>query len=92
MTSSPVPEKPDSTEAGDTAKSDDSEDIAVLEPQLQLAVEVLTSKSCTEEGLEDATHLLLQLSRANGATRDSVLRLLLVGARTLGLTVCEHIR
>lgn len=63
-----------------------------METQLQLAVEVLTSKSCSEEGLEDATNLLLQLSRANNATRDMVLTLLLEGARQLGVTVCDHIR
>ena len=54
--------------------------------------QVLTSKSCSEEGLEDATNLLLQLSRANSATRDRVLSLLLDGATQLGLTVCSHIR
>ena len=55
-------------------------------------MQVLTSKSCSEEGLEDATNLLLQLSRANSATRDTVLTLLLGGAQQLGLTVCQHIR
>ena len=65
---------------------------AILEPQLQLAVEVLTSKSCSEEGLEDATNLLLQLAKANCATRRAVVQLLLHGARQLGLTVGAHIR
>lgn len=55
-------------------------------------IQVLTSKSCSEEGLEDATNLLLQLSWANNATRQAVLKLLLEGARVLGLTVCSHIR
>ncbi|XP_061178702.1 E3 ubiquitin-protein ligase HUWE1-like [Saccostrea echinata] len=64
----------------------------VLEDRLQLAVQVLTSKSCSEEGLEDATNLLLQLSYANSATRQAVLKLLLEGARVLGMTVCSHIR
>ncbi|XP_023930490.1 E3 ubiquitin-protein ligase HUWE1 [Lingula anatina] len=64
----------------------------VLEAQLHLAVQVLISKSCSEEGLEDATNLLLQLSRANNATREKVLHLLLAGARELGRTVCDHIR
>ncbi len=75
-------------EVPDTSKEDEP----VLEIQLQLAVEVLTSKSCSEEGLEDATSLLLQLSRATNATRETVLKLLLAGARQLGLTVCHHIR
>ena len=41
----------------------------VLESQLNLAVDVLTSKACTEEGLEDCTNLLLHISRVNPATR-----------------------
>jgi len=53
---------------------------------------VLTSKWCSEEGLEDATNLLLQLSKANVELQELVLKLLLVGARELGMTVCEHIR
>ncbi|XP_053377275.1 E3 ubiquitin-protein ligase HUWE1-like isoform X3 [Mercenaria mercenaria] len=68
------------------------EESAILESQLSMAVQVLTSKSCSEEGLEDATNLLLQLSFANTPTRQSVLKLLLAGARELGLTVCSHIR
>ncbi|XP_048739045.2 E3 ubiquitin-protein ligase HUWE1-like isoform X5 [Ostrea edulis] len=71
---------------------DKQDDTVVLEDRLQLAVQVLTSKSCSEEGLEDATNLLLQLSWANNATRQAVLKLLLEGARVLGLTVCSHIR
>lgn len=54
-------------------------------------LQVLTSKSCSEEGLDDATSLLLQLSWANNATRHAILGLLLEGARTLGLTVRQHI-
>lgn len=52
---------------------------------------VLTSHSCSEEGLEDAANILLQLSRGDGATRDTVLRLLLSGARHLGYTLCKQI-
>ncbi|CAG5120620.1 unnamed protein product, partial [Candidula unifasciata] len=69
----------------------DEDEVPVLYDQLKLAVEVLTSKSCSEEGLEDATNLLLQLSWANAATRAAVLELLLSGARQLGMTVCGHI-
>lgn len=53
--------------------------------------EVLTSHSCSEEGLEDAANILLQLSRGDGSTRDTVLRLLLSGARHLGYTLCKQI-
>lgn len=52
---------------------------------------VLTSHSCSEEGLEDAANILLQLSRGDGSTRDTVLRLLLSGARHLGYTLCKQI-
>lgn len=64
---------------------------SVGEEQLRLAVEVLTSKSCSEEGLEDATSLLLRLSQNDAQIRDIVLKLLLQGARQLGQTVCQHI-
>ncbi|CAN7974738.1 unnamed protein product, partial [Ixodes persulcatus] len=59
----------------------------VLEQHLKLAVETLTSKACSEEGLEDATSLLLRLSRGCPSARQVVLRLLLEGARDLGATV-----
>jgi len=48
----------------------------VSEDHIRLAVEVFTSKSCSEEGLEDATSLLLRLSRSCPITRT---------------TVCKHI-
>ncbi|KAK2885499.1 hypothetical protein Q8A67_016336 [Cirrhinus molitorella] len=63
----------------------------LTEKQLQLSVEVLTSHSCSEEGLEDAANILLQLSRGDAPTRDTVLRLLLSGARQLGYTLCKQI-
>ncbi|XP_053704827.1 E3 ubiquitin-protein ligase HUWE1 isoform X12 [Synchiropus splendidus] len=63
----------------------------LTEKQLQLSVEVLTSHSCSEEGLEDAANILLQLSRGDGTTRDTVLKLLLSGARHLGYTLCKQI-
>ncbi|XP_041093093.1 E3 ubiquitin-protein ligase HUWE1-like [Polyodon spathula] len=63
----------------------------LTEKQLQLSVEVLTSHSCSEEGLEDAANILLQLSRGDSGTRDTVLKLLLSGARHLGYTLCKQI-
>lgn len=53
--------------------------------------QVLTSHSCSEEGLEDAANVLLQLSRGDSATRDTVLKLLLNGAHQLGYTLCKQI-
>ncbi|XP_032430035.1 E3 ubiquitin-protein ligase HUWE1 isoform X10 [Xiphophorus hellerii] len=72
-------------------ESDKMASTGLTEKQLQLSVEVLTSHSCSEEGLEDAANILLQLSRGDGSTRDTVLRLLLTGARHLGYTLCKQI-
>ncbi|XP_066283508.1 E3 ubiquitin-protein ligase HUWE1-like [Branchiostoma lanceolatum] len=85
-----VPLRPTST----SSVFDDSAGRAtsiMLEKQLQLAVDILTSHSCSEEGLEDATNVLLQLSRIDNQTRESVLKLLLQGGRQLGHTLCEQI-
>lgn len=46
--------------------------IAAPEGHIKLAVQVLTSKSCSEEGLEDATALLLNLSHCPDPTRQLV--------------------
>lgn len=50
---------------------------------LRLAIEVLTSKSCSEEGLEDATSLLLNLSQCSNVARTFILNLLIDGAKYL---------
>lgn len=85
-------------DTADTATSQNSntlqhstENSQTLEHLLKLAIHVLTSKSCSEEGLEDATALLLHLSHGPPPARDQVLRLLLQGAATLGSTVATHI-
>ena len=65
--------------------------VAAPESHLRLAVQVLTSKSCSEEGLEDATALLLNLSHCPDPTRQLILKLLLEGAMELANMVCEHI-
>lgn len=44
----------------------------MAENQVRLAVQVLTSKSCSEEGLEDTTALLLNLASFNDAMREMV--------------------
>ncbi|GFQ86462.1 e3 ubiquitin-protein ligase HUWE1 [Trichonephila clavata] len=71
---------------------DNEDEERVMKHYLKLAVEVLTSKTCSEEGLEDATALLLRLSRGCIKTRRTVLFLLLDGARQLGQAVCNNIR
>lgn len=64
----------------------------VIPPEhLKLAVEVLTSKTCSEEGLEDVTALLLNLSYGPEPTRDTILALLLQGAQELGNVVRQNI-
>merc|ERR1719336_1110607 len=66
-------------------------DKVIRDDQIQLAVEVLTSKACSEEGLEDVTALLLNLSYGGTSTRESILHLLLAGARQLGNVVQHHV-
>lgn len=55
-------------------KTEVSKEQSVASPEghLKLAVQVLTSKSCSEEGLEDATALLLNLSHCPDPTRQLV--------------------
>ncbi|KAJ8683247.1 hypothetical protein QAD02_019039 [Eretmocerus hayati] len=65
--------------------------ISAPEAHIRLAVQVLTSKSCSEEGLEDATALLLNLSHCPDPTRQLILKLLLEGAMELANMVCGHI-
>lgn len=81
------------TTAASTATKEIPEQKAsmVKESHLRLVVNVLTSGMCSEEGLEDATTLLLQVSRLNPQTRDSVLQLLLEGARRIGETLQQNI-
>ena len=69
-----------------------SDDQVVLGAQLDLVIKALISKSCTEDGLEFATILLLNVSKINQATRDKVLHLLLNGIRLLGKDVSEEIQ
>ncbi|UYV80320.1 HUWE1 [Cordylochernes scorpioides] len=88
----PASEEPAAEKTAVVPARDEKEENKIIKQHLRLAVEVLTSKTCSEEGLEDATSLLLRLSRGCGSTRQSVLQLLLEGARELGNTVCQHIR
>ena len=77
--------------AGSSSEQSPLVDKVIRDDQIQLAVEVLTSKACSEEGLEDVTALLLNLSYGGHKTRDSILHLLLAGARQLGNVVCTHV-
>ena len=67
-------------------------DNVVKEDQIHLAVEVRTSKACSEKVYEDVTALLLNLSFGGTQTRESILHLLLAaGARQLGYVVSAHV-
>ena len=98
--SSGVASKTDVTESGrassHAATSDDvftqEEEEEVVDPSLLLIViHVLTSGQCSEDGLEDATQLLTNLSKCNIKTRETILIMLLEGIRTIGLTLCSQI-
>lgn len=58
---------------------------------LGVIVQVLTSKACSEDGLEDATALLLNLSKCSNKTRYVIHHLLLNGAYSVSCMVLKHI-
>ncbi|XP_031335949.1 E3 ubiquitin-protein ligase HUWE1-like isoform X2 [Photinus pyralis] len=68
------------------------ESVSAPESALSLAVNVLTYKSCSEEGLEDATTLLLNLANCSVDMRYVILKLLLSGALRIGEVVREQIQ
>lgn len=81
-------------EGMDTARDDKQLGPATLlvDPSLMsLVVDVLTAGLCSEEGLEDATILLLQLSRQGVENRENGLDLMLRGTKELGLRVCHQV-
>ncbi|XP_029463820.1 E3 ubiquitin-protein ligase HUWE1 isoform X4 [Rhinatrema bivittatum] len=90
-TTTKISKSPAKISDGGSSTADKMAASGLTEKQLQLSVEVLTSHSCSEEGLEDAANVLLQLSRGDAATRDTVLKLLLNGASHLGCTLCRQI-
>jgi hypothetical protein len=61
------------------------------EKHLSLTVEVLTSKSCSEDGLEDATALLINLSQCSSKTKYMIINLLVKGVIELSHAVQKHI-
>lgn len=62
------------------------------EKHLSLAVQVLTSKSCSEEGLEDATSLLINLSQCSSKTKFMIINLLVEGVVSLSHQVEKHVQ
>ncbi|XP_014203791.1 E3 ubiquitin-protein ligase HUWE1 isoform X2 [Copidosoma floridanum] len=83
--------RPESTNKNKKTEISKDSSLSAPESHIRLAVKVLTSKSCSEEGLEDATALLLNLSHCPDPTRQLILKLLLEGAMELANMVCEHI-
>ena len=65
---------------------------SLVDPQLvKVLVGVLTSGRCSEDGLEDATVLLTNLSKCSVPTRELILITLLDGVKTCGQTLCSQI-
>ena len=63
----------------------------VLSRQIELVVNVLKNKLCTQDGLQQAYTLLNNLSKINSPTRSMIIKHLLSGTRELGLAVCKEI-
>lgn len=84
-------------EARRVTQSASSDDVFVTEEEvvdpslLQIIISVLTSGHCSEDGLEDATMLLTNLSKCSVNTRENIFVMLLDGIRTIGLTLCSQI-
>lgn len=62
-----------------------------IEESLQLVVNVITAKSCSEEGLEDAATLLFNIANCSEEMRHMVLFLMLNGALKLSVEISQQI-
>lgn len=65
--------------------------ISSIEESLQLVVNVITSKSCSEEGLEDAAALLFNVANCSEEMRHMILFLMLNGALKLSVEISSQI-
>lgn len=84
-----ISQRTESEEVFEPAKAAES---SLVNPQLvKVLVGVLTSGRCSEDGLEDATVLLTNLSKCSVATRELILVTLLDGVKTCGQTLCSQI-
>ena len=54
-------------------------DSSILGNEIETAVKILTTNCCSEEGLEECTHVLVALSKAHLSLRIQALRQLLEG-------------
>lgn len=77
---------------GSGEKKQCSIDFSIVAPHLlRNVISVLTSGRCSEEGLEEATTLLTNLSKCSIPTREQILFMLLDGVRTIGQTLCAQV-
>ena len=81
----------ESSASGEIAVFDASSTPSVEQQLLKDTINTLIVGKCSEDGLEDATQFLIQLSRADNSTREIVLSLLLRGVYSLGENVCQQI-
>ena len=58
---------------------------------LQSSINILTSGKCSEDTLDDATSLLINLSRCGVYTRETILLILLEGLQEIGRTLYSQI-
>lgn len=70
---------------------DEEEAVPVTEEHLKIIVNVLTSNGCSENGLEQATSLLIRMSNCPDPTRLTSLKLLISGAQEVAALVKQHI-
>ena len=80
-----------STKPNEQVNEEAAQNEAVLGRQIELVVNVLKNKLCTQEGLQQAYTLLNNLSKINGATRNMIIKHLLRGTWELGLAVCKEV-
>ncbi len=74
-----------------SSSSSTLENEPVLNKQIELVVNVLKNKQCSQDGLQQAYTLLNNLSKINSATRNMIIQHLLHGTQELGMAVCKEI-
>ncbi len=75
----------------ETKRPIEHENEQYLSKQIEMVVNVLKNKQCSQDGLNQAYTLLNNLSKINSATRNLIIRHLLEGTRELGFAVCQEI-
>lgn len=86
-----LPEFPVCLPSGNKPKNCKVDSISSIEESLQLVVNVITSKSCSEEGLEDASALLYNVANCSEEMRHMILFLMLNGALKLSVEISTQI-